>query len=72
MANHKDKRTGECLARIGLQARELYEYIFDEKKNGGRIGLKELIEMSNVIVSNIELLRDLDKKATKSKKGAKA
>lgn len=62
MANHTVKRQGECLARIGLQAKELCEYIFDKNKNGGRIGLKEIKDMSNVIVSNIKYLEELDKK----------
>ena len=62
MANHTEKRQGECLARIGLQAKELCEYIFKPAKNGGRIGLKEIKDMSNVIVSNIKYLEELDKK----------
>lgn len=68
MANHNEKRAGECLARIGLQAKELCEYIFKPEKNGGKIGLKEVKEMSNVIVSNVRFLEELDKK----NKGVKA
>lgn len=68
MANHSEKRTGECLARIGLQAKELCEYIFKKEKNGGVIALKEIKDMSNVIVSNVRYLEELDKK----KSGVKA
>ena len=62
MANHHDKRVGETLIRIGIQAREIVDYIFDKEKNKGHIGLKELKDMSNVIVSNIKYLEELDKK----------
>ena len=63
MANHNDKRIGECLMRIGVQGKELCDYIFDKNKNGGRIGLGIIKQMSNVIVSNVELLEELDKKS---------
>lgn len=63
MANHKDKRVGECLVRIAVQADQLTKYILDPKVNGGRIGLKEIKDMSNVIVSNVKKLEELDLKS---------
>lgn len=61
MANHKDKKVGECLVRIALQAEELSTYILNPAKNGGRIGLGVIKQMSNVIVSNVQKLEELDK-----------
>ena len=62
MANHREKKQGECLARIGVQAKYLCEYILNPKANKGRIELRVVKEMSNVIVSNVKLLEELDKK----------
>ena len=64
MANHTIKRQGECLARIGIQAKQLCEYILNPKYNEGRIELSIVKEMSNVIVNNVKELERLDKKAT--------
>lgn len=65
MANHKDKKTGETLVRIATQAYLLHQYIVDEKVNEGKIKLGVLIQMSNVIVSNIQLLQEKDEKESK-------
>lgn len=67
MANHTEKRQGECLARIGIQAKNLCEYILNPKANQGRIELNVVKKMSNVIVSNVKLLEEIDKKASKNK-----
>ena len=61
MANHREKRQGECLARIGVQAKYLCEYILNPKANSGRIELSVVKDMSNVIVSNVKELERIDK-----------
>ena len=55
------KEVGETLVRIGVQGDLLAKYIFDEKVNGGQIGLKQIKEMSNIIVNNVRKLEELDK-----------
>ena len=66
MAKIKDSKViGDVLVRIGVQADELCSYIFDKRKNKGKIRLLEIKKMSNVIVSYIKLLEEIDKNGIK-------
>ena len=60
---NKDKLSGEILMRIGVQASVLAKYILDPKVNEGHIGLKQIIEMTNVVVANVKALTELDKES---------